>query len=306
MHEHDDDPVVVGARRNRSLDRDLAPRIGRPDPNAAEVGPDYLGRLAGREALAPGGEAAMVREAQAGDAQARAALVEAFLPLIGSAARTYRAGGAVQRVELLQEGVVGLLRALERYDPGRGVPFWAYASWWVRQAMQQLVAELTYPSVLSDRALRHLARLKEAHRAALVATGREPGRDELVERSGLSGDQVDDLLAVQHPARSLDEPTGGDDGAVGTFGELLVDPLAEDAYEGVLEASGAPELVALLSGLSDRERRVLTERYGLAGEPRSLRDVGAELGVSAERVRQLERRALGKLAAAAGVAGQAS
>src|SRR5437660_742102 len=83
-------------------------------------------------------------------------------------------------------GVAGLLRALERYDPARGTPFWAYAGWWVRQAMQQLVAELTGPVVLSDRALRQLARVKDAHRGAMLETGREPGRDDLATRSGLT------------------------------------------------------------------------------------------------------------------------
>src|SRR4051794_41208341 len=107
--------------------------------------------------------------------------------LVAGAAATYRTG-QVSRVELLQEGVVGLLRALEGFDPDRGVPFWGYATWWVRQAMQQLVSELTRPVVLSDRALRHLARLKDAHRDALAAGGREPGREELARRTGLDVD----------------------------------------------------------------------------------------------------------------------
>jgi RNA polymerase sigma factor (sigma-70 family) len=198
----------------------------------------------------------------------------------------------------LQEGVVGLLRALERYEPERGVPFWGYAVFWVRQAMQQLVAELTRPLVLSDRALRQLARLKDAHRGAVQETGHEPGRDNLVARSGLTRDQVDGLLLAERPARSTDEPV---EGAVGTFGDLLADPLAEGEYERVLDAIGAQQLLALLSALSDREREVLRLRYGLEGEQQSLRAVGARLGLSAERVRQIEDRALGKLAAAAGV-----
>ncbi|MBX5470756.1 MAG: sigma-70 family RNA polymerase sigma factor [Thermoleophilaceae bacterium] len=238
--------------------------------------------------------------AQAGDATARARLVEAFMPLIASVARVYRDSERVDRVELLQEGVVGLLRALERYDPRRGVPFWGYAAFWVRQAMQQLVSELTRPLVLSDRALRQLARIKDAHHSALQETGREPDRDELVARTGLTGDQVDSLLAVERPARSLEEPVVGEDGAVGTFGELLVDPLAEGEYERVLKAIEREQLLALLSGLSDREREILRARYGLDGEEQSLRQIGARFGLSAERVRQLERRALGKLAAAAG------
>jgi RNA polymerase primary sigma factor len=295
-----DRQVQTGASRTRRLDRDLAPELGRPDLATAAVGPNYLRRLSERPSLPGATERDLVERAQQGDREARAQLVEAFLPSIAAVARTYRSSGTVQRVELLQEGVVGLLRALERFDPDRGVPFWAYASWWVRQAMQQLVAELTRPAVLSDRALRQLARLKNVHRDAVRERGREPGRDELAERAGLPLDQVDDLLAVDRAPRSLDEPLVGEEGAIGTFGELVVDPLAEEEYERVLNAIESDELVALLSGLSDRERGILRARYGLDGEEHSLREIASELGVSAERVRQLERRALGKLAAAAG------
>ena len=222
------------------------------------------------------------------------------MPQLAAAAAGYARVEAVERLELLQEGVVGVLRALERYDPARGVPFWPYATWWVRQAMQQLVSELTGPTVLSDRALRGLARLKEAHAELVGAGSPEPTREQLAERAGLPVAQVESLLAAERPPRSLQEPLPGDDGAVGTFGELVADPLAEDAYERVLAAMQARELHALLSGLSDRERDVLRARYGLDGPERTLADVGRRLGISAERVRQLERRALAKLAAAAG------
>jgi RNA polymerase sigma factor (sigma-70 family) len=269
------------ARRSRDLD---APRL--------------LKELDERTALAPERERELVTRAQTGDARAKAELVDAFMPLIATTARTYRATDTIQRTELIQEGVVGLLRATERYDPSKNVPFWAYASWWVRQAMQQLVAELTQPAVLSDRALRHLAKLKDAHRAALQSSGREPTRAELVERTGLTTDQVDDLLAIEQPPRSLHEQAD----EVGTFGELIADPLAEDEYERVLQAIETRELLDLLAGLSERERAVLQARYGLDGEERSLRDLAQKLGLSAERVRQIERRALGKLEAAAGAA----
>ncbi|HEY1515750.1 MAG TPA: sigma factor, partial [Solirubrobacteraceae bacterium] len=94
--------------------------------------------------------------------------------MIASVARAYRRSTAVGREELTQEGVVGLLRALDRYDPDRGVPFWGYAAWWVRQAMQQVVSELSAPMVLSDRALRQLARVKHAQRRFEQTSGREP------------------------------------------------------------------------------------------------------------------------------------
>ena len=285
--------------RGQRLDRDLARDLGKPEPARSAGAAGYVESLARRPVLSPALEHELVVAAQAGDPVARARLVDACMPLISSVARTYRSG-QLQRVELLQEGVVGLLRALERFDPDRGIPFWGYATWWVRQAMQQLVSELTRPVVLSDRALRHLARLKQAHQDAVQHSGREPGRAELAERAGLSLEQVDGLLATEGPPRSLEEPVARADGDVGAFGELLADPLAEEEYERVLGGVEVEELQALLAGLSDRERHILRARYGLErdGDEQSLRDIGEQLGLSGERVRQIERRALAKLAAA--------
>jgi len=299
-HTAEHQAIAASASRSRAADRELAATLRRPTPSGAAASAAYLEELERRPALPVEIERELVAAAQGGDARARARLVEAYTPLIASGARVYRNSPRIDRVELLQEGVVGLLRALARYDPARGVPFWAYAGWWVRQAMQQLVAELTDPVVLSDRALRHLARVKDAHRSAMLETGREPGRDELATRTGLTTEQIDDLTAVDRAPRSVDEPVATEDGVVGTFGELLADPLAEGEYERVLEAIERQEMLALLAGLSDRDRDILRARFGLDGEEESLRQVAARLGLSAERVRQLEQRALGKLAAAAG------
>jgi RNA polymerase sigma factor (sigma-70 family) len=292
--------LAASAWRARVADRELAAALDRPQPAGRAVSARYLDELGRRPRLPAAMERDVIAAAQNGDARARAQLVEAYMPLLASVARIYRDSPRVDRIELLQEGVVGLLRALERYEPDRGVPFWAYAAWWVRQAMQHLVSELTRPAVLSDRALRQLAQLNDAHRRALGETGREPTRDELAAHTGLALEQVDNLLAADRPPRSTDEPVLGDDGAVGTFGDLLVDPLGEEEYERVLNAIETEELLALLAGLSDRERTIVRARFGLDGEEQSLRDIGAKLGLSAERVRQLEQRALGKLAAAAG------
>ena len=141
-------------------------------------------------------ERSLVLAAQQGDKVARARLVEAFAPSIASVARIYRSSRAVDRLELMQDGVVGLLRALKNYDASRGTPFWAYASWWVRQAMQQLIAELTRPVVLSDRALRQLARVKDARRTYLQDHGREPSTTNLATTTGLTREQVENLVAV--------------------------------------------------------------------------------------------------------------
>src|SRR6202012_3228606 len=154
----------------------------------------------------PAVERRLIDAAQAGDRRSREELVEAFLPLIAGVARVYRSSPTITRTELMQEGVVGLLRALERFDPSRGVPFWGYASWWVRQAMQQLIAELTGPLVLSDRGLRHLSQLKRAHGEYVAEHGREPPGNELAASTGLTHAQVGELLTVDRTPQSMDEP----------------------------------------------------------------------------------------------------
>src|SRR5689334_8282318 len=206
----------------RGLDEELAAglRHGRLRGETSSAG--YLRDLSDRPRLPAAVERRLVEAAQAGDRRAREELVEAFLPLIAGVARVYRGSQAITRVELMQEGVVGLLRALERYDPRLGVPFWGYAAWWVRQAMQQLVAELTRPMVLSDRALRALSRLRRAHAEYVAEHGHEPTAAELADRSGIPVGQVAELLALERLPHSLEEPAAGSDaGQLGAFGELL-------------------------------------------------------------------------------------
>jgi RNA polymerase sigma factor (sigma-70 family) len=236
--------------------------------------------------------------AKAGDARARDELVTALKPLIGNVARMYRRS-SIDHLELTQEGVVGVLRALERYDPARGTPFWAYASWWVRQAMQKLVAELTRPVVLSDRAARQLARLKAAQQEHLQRDGAEGTAAELATETGLKRAQVQGLLGAERAPRALDERINRDEASGSTFGELLVDPTAEEAYEGVPGPLEVDRLHVLMRSLTARERGILRARYGLGGPTKTLRELGGELRVSAERVRQIEERALNKLREAA-------
>jgi RNA polymerase primary sigma factor len=222
----------------------------------------------------------------------REQLVEGFRPLIASVARLYRGSARVDRMELMQAGTCGLLRALERYDTTLDTPFWAYASWWVRQGMQQLVAELTSPVVLSDRALRQLARIRVAQREHLQAHGREPTTRELAEESGLVVEQVLPLVAATRTPRALDAPMEGGQARVG---DQLEDPSGEDALERVPQDLAAQQLPRLLAALTDSERIVISGRFGLGGPEQTLRALGEHLGVSAERVRQIERLALEKL-----------
>jgi RNA polymerase sigma factor (sigma-70 family) len=235
----------------------------------------------------------------AGDRAATEELVIAFMPAIDGVARRYRHFGNLERGELQQEGVVGLLRAARRYDLSYGTPFWAYASWWVRQAMQQLVAELTAPVVLSDRAARNLVRVKRVRSAYVQANRREPSDSELAESARMPLDQVQHLISIERAPSSLQAGPPGDEGTATAFVERLADPVPEEDYERVVDAAGGEGIEDLAAGLGGRERRIVFAHYGIDCRQRSLREIGEEFELSVERVRQLEERALEKLRQAA-------
>jgi RNA polymerase sigma factor (sigma-70 family) len=297
--------LAASVARGREADGAVAHGLGLREPAGRAADARYLEALARRRPLTPERERLLVEAAGRGDVTARAILVEAYMPRIAAVARRYRISPNVERAELLQEGVAGLLRALERYDPERGVPFWAYARWWVRRSMQRLVAELTRPTVLSDHALRHLSRIKDAYRELYDELRREPTTEELAQRTDLPRDEVAELLALDRPPRSVEEPLSTEDGGVwGKLDDMIADPMADGEYERVLDRVEAQELVSLLSGLSERERMILRAHYGLEGEPeQSPSEIAQRLGLSSARVREIERRARGKLAAAARTAG---
>ena len=240
--------------------------------------------------VASGNRFALVLAARV-DPGRRGELIEEFRPLIASVARSYCRHGSIERSELMQQGVVGLLEALKRYDPSLGTPFWAYASWWVRQAMQQVTSELDGPIVLSDRARRSLSRVAAARRAYLQEQRREPTRRELAAAAELDVGHVDSLLAANRPARALEEQIGDGDGGL-CLGDQLADPRADDEFERISRGAAPKGVPALLALLSDRERVVVSRHFGLDGKARTLRDIAGDLGVSGERVRQIEERAL--------------
>jgi len=298
ISQHENETLEAESLDARGHDQQLATELRRGAFDGPTSSAAQLQQLGERPRLPVATERRLVQAAKDGERRAREELVEAFLPLIAGTARMYRGSPSITRVELMQEGVVGLLRALERYDPTLGVPFWGYATWWVRQAMQQLIAELTRPMVLSDRSLRHLAQLKRAHDEYLQQHGHEPTGNQLATDTGLTQAQVGELLALERIPRSMDEPVTGVDGELGAFGELLADPLADDAYEQLVDNSEIEQVRALLGSLNERERAILRARYGLDGPEQSLRAIGERIGLSGERVRQIENRALGKLRAA--------
>jgi RNA polymerase primary sigma factor len=240
-----------------------------------------------QERLTARQERDLVIAAECGDSDACRKLVETFLPAIASLAIGFESNRFEHR-ELLQEGVAGLLFAARRYDASLETPFWAYASFWVRKAMQELVAELARPVSLSDRAVRDLARLRRARREHQQANRAEPTTEELSQATGLTTAQLESLEATEHEPRALDDQLAVD---------TIVDPAAEQAYQQVLDELEIGYVRDLTEGLDERERAVICAHYGLGEQPRTLSEIGAGLGLTAERARQIEVAALSKLRA---------
>jgi RNA polymerase primary sigma factor len=247
------------------------------------------------EQLTRAQERELVIAAEAGDEEASRLLVETFLPEINSVARRFDRSTGVERRDLVQEGVAALLFAARRYDPQLETPFWAYASFWVRKAMQELVADLSRAVALSDRAVRGLAAVRTARNRLHQSHGREPSLDELAGATGLSRAQLQPLLRADQPARSLEAPMHPDDDTAGTVGARIADPAAEEAFDVVLDDIEGRRIQLLASALSDREQTVIRVHYGLGEPAQTLAQVGSVLGLTAERARQIEAGALGKL-----------
>jgi RNA polymerase primary sigma factor len=245
-----------------------------------------------RRPLTRSEEAELARQADHGDLRAQQRIIEANLSLVSAVARGY-AGHGVDFEDLLQEGILGLIRALKRFDQGKGFRFATYASWWVRQGIQRAILDqgrtIRIPASAADK----LRRIEQAERHLTSTLGRSPYSSELARAAGLTAADVAELrLAAQAPS-SLD--------AVMHKGAIRGEPI-EDGIHQDTERSDSWELMVrtlrgALAGLPDsRQRTVLELHYGLGGEePKSLREIGDVLGLTAARISQLESNALAAL-----------
>jgi RNA polymerase sigma factor (sigma-70 family) len=240
-------------------------------------------------------EQTLVIAAREGDAAASRRLVEVFTPAIAALALGFPEVAGVEHQELLQQGIVGLLFATRRFDPALNKPFWAYASFWVRKAMQELVAGSSRPVALSDRAVRSLARVRTARREYLQTHGAEPAMEHLTLATGLAPAQIESLQATERMPRALHEPFRDEAVSSWTVGDTIADPVAEEAFDHVLDEIELHEVREVAERLEDRERTVVGAHFGLDQPARTLDEIGDALGLTAERARQIEAGALTKL-----------
>ena len=256
----------------------------------------YVRQIGDGPLLTPAEERELARRKDEGDEAAKRRLIECNLRLVMSITRNYVNSG-VPLLDLIQEGNLGLIRAVEKFDYKMGYKLSTYATWWIRQAVTRAIADQGRTIRLPVHVVDQVRRVMRARRVLTQKLNREPLAEEIAKESGFDLKRVNELLDLVEDPVSLETPVGDGDSM---YGDMIEDINSEQPDVSLAVTLRGAELQSALSKLSERMRHVLELRFGLTGGiPKTLEEVGSELGVTRERVRQLESRALRELQAAA-------
>ena len=284
--EEDDEPDEPA---NAGLSED--DRLRTDDPLKLYVRQIGDGRL-----LTPGEERELARRKDLGDEAAKRRLIESNLRLVMSITRNYTKAG-VPLLDLIQEGNLGLIRAVEKFDYKLGFKLSTYATWWIRQAVTRALADQGRTIRLPVHVAEQVRRAQRSRRQLAQKLNRDPSIEEIAQDSGFTIERVRELFDLVEDPVSLETPVGDGESMVA---DLIEDERAESPDGASADRARAVELAAAVERLNPRMRHVVTRRFGLDGKPpQTLEDVGADLGITRERVRQLETRALRELRAVA-------
>ena len=257
---------------------------------AQDVLTQYLGRIRPGKLLDAQEEKDLSRRAREGDMAARRQLIECNLRLVISIAKKYRGRGVLFE-DLIQEGNAGLIRAVEKFDPEMGNRFSTYATWWIRQAVTRAVADSARTVRLPAHVVDALYRLRRAENSLSLELGRDATEEELADRLDVKPQEARRLREVGQPISSIHAKMGSEDGS--EMGELLPDERSGEDYARVEVGQWEMTLVEAVQSLPEREAKVIQMRHGLDGsQTRTLREVSEALGISQERARQVEMKAL--------------
>jgi RNA polymerase primary sigma factor len=251
----------------------------------------YLAHIGQGDLLTHAEEIDLSKRVKAGDTKARRRLVEKNLRLVVSVAKKYR-GYGLPFEDLIQEGNIGLMKAVEKFDPDRGFRFSTYATWWIRQAVQRAVADKGRTIRVPVHMTEKIRKVSRAYNELSMEHEREPTEEEVAGRLGWTIEEVRITMEAMPDAMSLDQPVGTEDASSSQLGDFVEDERASDTPGEVMREMESEHLKEAIEGLPERARYVLVRRYGLDDrDPATLAELGDELEISRERVRQLQREA---------------
>jgi RNA polymerase primary sigma factor len=253
----------------------------------------YLRQIAQYPLLTPDREIELAAKIKRGNLEAKAEMIRANLRLVVKIARDY-ANLGLPVLDLISEGNIGLVKAVERFDPAKGGKLSTYGSWWIKQSIKRALANQGKTIRLPVHLVDKIAKIRRVGAGLSDELGREATDEEIAEEVGMNASKVTQLKQAAIRPASLDAPVGEEDST--EFGELVGDVAAVDPFESLSDKNMQVEVGELLGQLDDREKKIINARFGLDGsDPITLEEVGDKFGVTRERIRQLQNIALGKL-----------